>query len=203
MIPGVDVWRPCDAVETAVAWTGALEREDGPSCLLLSRQNVRAIERSADDIGSIRRGGYVMREAIGNAVDAVLVATGSEVEIALDAQRLLADEGIAVRVVSMPCTSAFDRQPRDYRDAVLPPAVPCASIEAGVTSFWRTYIGRDGLAFGIDRFGESAPANELYAHFGLDAKPIAAAVGDWLSARKSATARASALRADVLETVSA
>jgi len=203
MIPNVDVWRPCDAVETAVAWTAALERADGPSCLLLSRQNVRAIERSVDDIGSIRRGGYVLREAIGDAVAAVLVATGSEVEIALDAQRLLADGGIAVRVVSMPCTSVFDRQPRDHRDAVLPPGVPCVSIEAGVTSFWRTYIGRDGLAFGIDRFGESAPANELYAHFGLGAKPIAAAVRDWLSSRTGGPANPSAPQADVLETVSA
>ncbi len=186
MIPSVDVWRPCDAAETAVAWTSALERDDGPSCLLLSRQNLRPIERTHADIGSIRRGGYVLREADGGVPVAALLATGSEVEIALDAQRLLAAEGIAIRVVSMPCTSVFDRQPRAYRDAVLPANLRCASIEAGVTSFWRAYVGRDGLAFGIDRFGESAPAGELYAHFGLGAKPVATAVRDWLSARTQA-----------------
>jgi transketolase len=185
MIPNVDVWRPCDSVETSVAWAVALQRSHGPTCLLLSRQNVRPIERAAGDIESIRCGGYVLRDA-GGSPDAALIATGSEVEIALDAQRILAGEGIDVRVVSMPCTSVFDRMPRAYRDAVLPPLVPCVAIEAGVTSFWRAYIGRDGLAFGIDRFGESAPARELYAHFGLEAKSIAAAISEWLNARARA-----------------
>jgi transketolase len=184
LIPNVDVWRPCDGVETAVAWTSAMERAGGPSCLLLSRQNLRALARTPADVEAIRRGGYVLRHAEGKPA-AVIIATGSEVEIALDAQKLLAADGIAVRVVSMPCTSVFDRQPRDWRDAVLPPGMRCVSIEAGVTPFWRQYVGRDGLAFGIDRFGESAPAGELYAHFGLTAANVAAALRSTLNGQES------------------
>ena len=128
----------------------------------------------------MRRGGYVLREAPGGEPVAALIVTGSEAELALDAQQALAAEGIALRVVSMPCTSAFERQPRDYRDQVLPPHLPCASVEAGVTSFWRQYVGRDGLALGIDRFGESAPASDLYAHFGLTVANVTAAVRRWI-----------------------
>ena len=181
LIPNVDVWRPCDALETAIAWTCALARNDGPSCLLLSRQNVPPLARTPDDETAIRSGGYVLRDAGRGPLRAALIATGSEVAIALEAQRLLADDAIAVRVVSMPCTSVFDRRPREYRDAVLPPSLPCASIEAGVTSFWRQYVGRDGLALGIDRFGESAPAGDLYQHFGLTAERVAASIREWLA----------------------
>jgi transketolase len=184
LIPGLDVWRPCDGVETAVAWIAALERGDGPSCLLLSRQNVPPAPRAGDASEAIRRGGYVLREASGGAPQAVLIATGTEVAMALDAQALLAGEGIAVRVVSMPCTSAFERQPREYRDAVLPASLACAALEAGVTSSWRGWVGRDGLAIGLDRFGESAPAPDLYAHFGLTAPAVATALREWLEARR-------------------
>jgi transketolase len=176
IVPNLDVWRPCDAFETAVAWVEALERADGPSALLLSRQNVPALPRAIVDAQAIRSGGYVLRDVGPGAPRAVLLATGSEVAIALDAQRLLHDEGIVVRVVSMPCTSAFDRKPRVYRDTVIPPSLPCVSIEAGTTPFWRQYVGRDGTAIGIDRFGESAPAGALYEHFELTASRAAAAV---------------------------
>ncbi len=189
LIPNVDVWRPCDALETAVAWVAALERANGPSCLLLSRQNVPALARTPNDVEAIRNGGYVLRDAESGPARAVVIATGTEVAIALDAQRILADAGIAVRVVSMPCTSVFDRTARDYRDAVLPPSLPCVSIEAGVTSFWRAYIGREGLALGIDRFGESAPASELFAHFGLTATAVAAAVRGWIAIRETRDAQ--------------
>ena len=184
VIPNVDVWRPCDPLETAAAWVAAIERTDGPSCLLLSRQNLPIPPRPADVVASMRRGGYVLAEAAGDAPRAVLIATGSEVGLALDAQRKLAERGVAVRVVSMPSTSVFDRQPAEWRDRVLPPGVPCVSIEAGVTGFWRQYVGRDGLAIGIDRFGESAPAGALYDYFGLTADKVVARVADWLDARR-------------------
>ena len=183
MIPNVDVWRPCDPLETAAAWVAAIERSDGPSCLLLSRQNLPIPPRPADVVAGMRRGGYVLAEAAGGSPSAILIATGSEVGLALDAQAKLAERGVAVRVTSMPSTSVFDRQPAEWRDGVLPPGVPCVSIEAGVTGFWRQYVGRDGLAIGIDRFGESAPAGALYDYFGLTADKVVARVADWLEAR--------------------
>ena len=183
MIPNVDVWRPCDPLETAAAWVAAIERTDGPSCLLLSRQNLPIPPRPADVVAGMRRGGYVLADAAGGSPSAILIATGSEVGLALDAQAKLAERGVAVRVVSMPSTSVFDRQPVEWRDGVLPPGVPCVSIEAGVTGFWRQYVGRDGLAIGIDRFGESAPAGALYDYFGLTADKVVARVADWLEAR--------------------
>ncbi len=181
LIPGLAVWRPCDTVETAQAWVGAVERE-GPSCLLLSRQSVPFVARSSEQVEAIARGGYVLREWESADVSAgrqhtgegggtprrvVLIATGSEVALALEAVAPLAERGIAARVVSMPATTVFDRQPAAYRDAVLPPGVPRVAVEAGVTAFWRQYVGLDGEVVGIDRFGESAPASALYAHFGL------------------------------------
>jgi transketolase len=184
VIPNVDVWRPCDPLETAVAWVAGVERRDGPTCLLLSRQNLPIPPRPADVVDAIRRGGYVLSEAAAPAARAVLIATGSEVGLALDAQKKLAERGIAVRVVSMPSTSVFDRQPADWRDRVLPPGLPCASIEAGVTACWGRYVGRDGLAIGIDRFGESAPAGALFDYFGLTADKVAANVEAWLAARR-------------------
>jgi transketolase len=174
-IPGIDVWRPCDALETAVAWIVAVERRDGPSCLLLSRQNLPAQQRSAQAIDDVRRGGYVLREAGDGRPRAVIIATGSEVQLAVKAQAQLAEQGIAVRVVSMPCTSAFDRQDAQYRASVLPAGIPRVSVEAGITGFWRQYVGLDGEAVGIDRFGESAPAATLYDYFGLTADNVATA----------------------------
>ena len=176
LIPGLDVWRPCDTVETAQAWVSAVER-DGPSCLLLSRQNVRFVARTAGQIAAIARGGYVLRDwpdeaAHEQATRIVLIATGSEVSLALDAIAPLAAAGIAARVVSMPSTTAFDRQPHAWRAAVLPPGVPRVAIEAGVRGFWRQYVGLEGGVVGIDTFGESAPAAALFEHFGLNTQAL-------------------------------
>ncbi|HEU5282890.1 MAG TPA: transketolase C-terminal domain-containing protein, partial [Burkholderiales bacterium] len=162
-----EVWRPCDSTETAVAWTAAIERRDGPTALLLSRQNLPFVKRSDAQLGLIARGGYVLAEAQGSAPRVVLLATGSEVGLALDAQKALAEQGVAARVVSMPCTSAFDRQDAAYREAVLPRGVRRVAIEAGVSDFWRKYVGLEGAVLGIDRFGESAPAGDLFKYFGF------------------------------------
>ena len=175
LIPNMEVWRPCDTVETAVAWASALERRDGPTSLALSRQSLPFVKRAPEALAAIRRGGYVISEAQG-AARAAIIATGSEVAIALEAQRALAAEGIPVRVVSMPCTSAFDRQDLAWREAVLPRKLPRVSIEAGVTDYWRKYVGLEGEAIGVDRFGESAPAADLYKFLGIDAAHLAAAV---------------------------
>jgi len=172
LIPGLDVWRPCDTVESALAWAAALERRDGPTALLYSRQNVPFMTRDAPTLANVRRGGYVLSEAQG-AAHAVLIATGSEVSIALEAQQKLAGEGLAVRVVSMPSTSVFDRQDAGYRAEVLPRGVPRVAVEAGVSGFWRKYVGLEGGVVGIDRFGESAPAPELFKHFGFTAEHVA------------------------------
>jgi transketolase len=167
LIPGMDVWRPCDAVETAVCWVAAIERVDGPSSLLLSRQNLPFQTRAPEQVADIRRGGYVLAESPGGAPAVVLIATGSEVALAMDARKALAEAGIAARVVSMPATSVFDRQDETYRASVLPRGVKRVSIEAGVTDGWRKYVGLDGAAVGIDSFGESAPAGDLFKHFGF------------------------------------
>ncbi len=171
MIPNMDVWRPCDTVESAVAWAYAIERRNGPSCLLFSRQNVAFQKRSADVLANIQRGGYVLSAEAG-ALRAVIIATGSEIPMAVEAQTELGKRGIAARVVSMPCTQAFDRQDAAYRSSVLPAGVPRISVEAGVTDFWRKYVGLEGVAVGIDTFGESAPAAELYRHFGITVERI-------------------------------
>src|SRR5262249_37565062 len=157
-IPGMDVWRPCDTVESAVAWIAAIERKDGPSSLLLTRQNVPFQKRDAHTTAAIRRGGDVPRHP--QDPKAVIVATGSEVQLALGAKQKLAAEGVVVRVVSMPCTSLFDRQPPMYRDVVLIPTLPKVAVEAGVSDFWRKYVGLEGAVVGIDRYGEHAPAGE-------------------------------------------
>ena len=176
LIPRMDVWRPCDAVETQVAWIAAIERRDGPSCLLLSRQNLPAQPRDAATWPQIQRGGYVLVDAPAATPQAVLIATGSEVEMAVQTQRQLALEGLAVRVVSMPCTSVFDRQDAGYRERVLPHGIPRIAVEAGVSDYWRKYVGLDGAVLGIDRFGESAPAAQLFEHFGFTATNLAALV---------------------------
>jgi transketolase len=183
LIPGMDVWRPSDTVETAVAWAAAIERRDGPTSLLFSRQNVQFQSRDADAIASIRRGGYVIVDSA--QPRAVIIATGSEVPLAVGARAKLAEEGIAVRVVSMPCTSVFDRQDAAYRERVLPRGVPRVAVEAGVTDYWRKYVGAadsgHGAVVGIDRFGESAPGPELFKHFGFTVESVVAAVKRVLS----------------------
>jgi transketolase len=170
----MDVWRPCDTVETAVAWACAIERKDGPSSLALSRQNLPFVKRGATAAADIRRGGYVISDAA--SPRAVIIATGSEVSIALAAQKKLAEGGFAVRVVSMPCTSVFDRQEPAWRDAVLPRGIPRVAIEAGVPDYWRKYVGLEGDVIGIDRFGESAPAADVYKFLGVDTDHLVAAV---------------------------
>ena len=176
LIPNMEVWRPCDTVETVVAWGYALERKDGPTSLLLTRQNVAFVKRERPQLESVRRGGYVISEAAGGPARAAVIATGSEVAPALAAQKLLAQEGVPVRVVSMPSTTVFDRQDAAYRDSVLGRGLPRVAVEAGVTDYWRKYVGLEGVVIGIDRFGESAPGGELFKHFGFTPEKIVAAV---------------------------
>ena len=175
MIPNMDVWRPCDTVETMVAWTQAVEKRSGPSALCLSRQNLPFVKRDAATLAAIARGGYVLAEAEGKA-QAVIIATGSEVDLALKAQAELAKEGIAVRVVSMPNTNAFDRQDAAYKAGVLPKGLPRVAVEAGVTGGWYKYVGLEGAVVGLDRFGESAPAGVLFKEFGFTAENVVKAV---------------------------
>ena len=175
LIPNMDVWRPCDTAESLIAWAEAVKASDHPSCLIFSRQNLPYIPRSTDTLDKICRGGYVIQEAAGKA-QAVIIATGSEVELALNAQKALAEQGIAVSVVSMPCTNVFDRQPAAYRAAVLPADLPKVAVEAGVSDGWYKYVGTHGKVVGLDRFGESAPADELFKLFGFTVENVVAAV---------------------------
>ena len=175
LIPNMDVWRPCDTAESLIAWAEAVKASDHPSCLIFSRQNLPYIPRSTDTLDKICRGGYVIQEAAGKA-QAVIIATGSEVELALNAQKALAEQGIAVSVVSMPCTNVFDRQPAAYRAAVLPADLPKVAVEAGVSDGWYKYVGTHGKVVGLDRFGESAPADELFKLFGFTVDNVVAAV---------------------------
>ena len=172
LIPNMSVWRPADTVETAIAWQAAIENEEGPTCLLLSRQGLPFIEREVVDVDEIRRGAYLVHAP--RAAKAVLIATGSEVSLALAAARQLADEGIRVRVVSMPSTTTFDSQDVAYKRRLLPDDLPRIAVEAGVTDFWWKY--RPAAVVGIDRFGESAPASVLNQHFGMTADNVAATV---------------------------
>ena len=174
LIPNLDVWRPADGLETAVAWASAIERADGPTALTLSRQNLPNLTGGKVAAGTIRRGGYVLSDMEG--AQAVLIGTGSELTVAMAAQAALAGEGIATRVVSMPCTNVFDRQDAAYQDAVLPPHLTAVAVEAAHPDFWRKYVGRTGAVVGIASFGESAPAKDLYAHFGITAQCVADAV---------------------------
>lgn len=180
LIPNMTVWRPCDTVETAVAWAAALERDSGPTCLLLTRQNVPFQKRDAAQIAAIRRGAYVLADWNGGGKRAVIIATGSEVALAMDARDALAADGIAARVVSMPSTRVFDDEDAAYRVSVLPPGIPRVAVEAGSTDGWRKYVGaiddpRAGVV-GLDTYGESAPAAVLFKHFGFTAENVAAAV---------------------------
>jgi transketolase len=175
MIPNMDVWRPCDTVETMVAWVAAVERTTGPTSLCLSRQNLPFVARDAATLANIARGGYVISEAKGGKPKAVIIATGSEVDVALKAQAAMEAE-IPVRVVAMPSTNVFDRQDAAYRESVLPRGVPRVAIEAGVTDGWYKYVGLDGVVIGLDRFGESAPAGQLFKEFGFTAGNVVKAV---------------------------
>ena len=170
-IPNMDVWRPADSTETAVAWVMAVERLTGPTSLVLSRQALPFIARNDDQIAAIRKGAYVISEATGTA-QIILIATGSEVDLALKSQAALAEKGIQARVVSMPSTNVFDRQDRSYKDSVLTPGVKRVAIEAGVTDYWRKYVGLEGGVVGIDTFGESAPAGALMKHFGFTVENV-------------------------------
>lgn len=175
-IPNNDVWRPGDAVESAVSWKAAITRKDGPSCLVFSRQNLQHQPRSDAQLKLIERGGYVLADAEGGAPDVILIATGSEVGLAVEAKQTLDAAGLKTRVVSMPSTDVFDRQDAAYRESVLPNAVrKRVAVEAGVTGFWRKYVGLDGDVVGIDTFGASAPADQLYAYFKITAEHVVAA----------------------------
>ncbi|WP_115531002.1 transketolase [Xanthomonas campestris] len=172
-IPNNDVWRPGDAVESAVSWKAAITRKDGPSCLVFSRQNLQHQPRSAEQIKLIERGGYVLADAEGGTPDVILIGTGSEVGLAVEAKKTLDAAGLKTRVVSMPSTDVFDRQDAAYREQVLPNAVrKRVAVEAGVTGFWRKYVGLDGDVVGIDTFGASAPADQLYAYFKITAEHV-------------------------------
>jgi transketolase len=183
LIPNLSVWRPCDTVETAAAWAAAVGRAasigmtvraGGPTALLLSRQNLPFVARAPDVLSNVRRGGYVLSDA--NQPQAIIIATGSEVDLALKAQAVLAGDGVAVRVVSMPSTDVFDQQAPDYRALVLPRGLPRVAVEAGVSGFWFKYVGLDGAVVGIDRYGESAPAGDLFNYFGLTTEAVVTAV---------------------------
>ena len=166
IIPNMRLWRPCDTVETAAAWADAVERRDGPTSLVLTRQALPPMLRTATQVADIARGGYVLADSDGRP-DCVLIATGSEVALAMDAAKGLAEKGRKVRVVSMPCTQLFDAQPQQYRDSVLLPDVPRVAIEAGARDGWWRYVSCSGAVIGIDSFGASAPAKKLFEHFGF------------------------------------
>ncbi|MEP6657171.1 MAG: transketolase C-terminal domain-containing protein, partial [Betaproteobacteria bacterium] len=181
LIPGMSLWRPCDTVETAAAWAAAIEPSHGPTCLLLTRQNVPFQQRTDAGLATIRRGGYVLADWPDGDVPqrVVILATGSEVALAMGARDLLARTGIAARVVSMPSTDVFDHQDAAYRAAVLPAGVPRVAVEAGATGGWHKYVGAIdnplGRVVGIDTFGESAPAGVLFKYFGLTSESVAEA----------------------------
>jgi transketolase len=176
MIPRMSVWRPCDAVESAVAWKAAVEHTGGPNCLIFSRQNLKHMNRTAEQIDAIRRGGYVLFDCEGKP-EAVIIGTGSEIGLAMDAARALTEKGRRVRVVSLPSTDVFDAQDESYRESVLPATLTArVAVEAGVTDYWRKYVGLGGKVVGIDTFGESAPADQVYKHFGITAENVVKAV---------------------------
>jgi len=170
-IPRMEVWRPCDATEVSTAWIAAVENLENPTSLVLSRQGTSFIPRTGSQITDIRKGGYVLSDCDGKT-DVIIIATGSEVGLAMDSQAALKEDGVNVRVVSMPCTHAFDRQEKKYQDSVLTPSVKRVSIEAGVTDFWRKYVGLDGTSVGINTYGESAPGGDLFKHFGFTVENV-------------------------------
>lgn len=172
LIPNMTVWRPCDAVESAIAWKMAIEKNTGPSSLLFSRQKLAHMDRTPDQIENIKKGAYVLLDCEGDP-EVIIIATGSEVEMAMSAAQKLNETGGKIRVVSMPATDLFDSQDQAYRDSVLPPTCrQRISVEAGVTDYWRKYVGLDGMVLGVDNFGESAPANDVFEHFDLTATKL-------------------------------
>ena len=171
MMPNLDVWRPCDSVEAFVAWRTAIEHKQTPTALILTRQNLPHQGRDAAQIESIAKGGYVLKDCVGTP-QAVIIATGSEVALAIAAQQTLADKGVAVRIVSMPSSFMFDQQDAAYRASVLPRGIPRVAVEAGVTGYWRQYVGLEGAVVGIDRFGECGPANQVFEYLGLTAANV-------------------------------
>ena len=178
MIPNMNVWRGCDAVESAVSWQQAIERTEGPSCLIFSRQGLAHQERTPEQIADIAKGGYILKDCKGKP-DAIIIATGSEVGLAMGAAEKLA--GKKIRVVSMPSVDAFEAQDAAYREAVLPAAVTArVAVEAAVTDGWYKYVGLNGKVIGINRFGESAPAGELFKEFGFTVDNVVKAVEDVL-----------------------
>lgn len=175
-IPNMDVWRPCDSVESTVAWARSIERRDGPSTLIFSRQNLPFQKRNAATIKLIDKGGYILSEAANGKPQAIIIATGSEIGLAMNAQQVLTESGIKVRVVSMPCTSLFDRQDQVYKDSVLLNGIKRVAVEAGIADFWRKYVGLEGAVVGMTTFGESAPADDLFKHFGFTVDNVVKAV---------------------------
>jgi transketolase len=180
LMPNMRVWRTCDTVETAVAWRDAIERRDGPTSLILTRQGLPHQQRDAEQIADIARGGYVLRDCK-KSPDLILIATGSEVALAVSAAKELAADGVKARVVSMPCTDLFDAQDATYREQVLPAAVKArVVIEAGVTASWWRYAGAEGRVIGLDQFGKSAPADELFEYFGFSTSNVVAVAKETL-----------------------
>jgi transketolase len=180
LMPNMHVWRPCDTVETAVAWRAAIERRSGPTCLVLSRQDLPHVPRTPEQVLGVARGGYIVSSSAAPPA-LTLIATGSEVQLAIGAARELTKSGVAVRVVSMPCTEVFDSQPAEYRDHVLPRSGARLAIEAGATDGWWRYVGARGAVVGLDRFGHSAPAKALFEHFGFTVDAVVAAAKRLLS----------------------
>ncbi len=167
LTPNVDMWRPCDAVESAISWQQAIERKDGPSSLIFSRQNLTAMPRDKQQLADVKRGGYILSEAKGELAG-ILIATGSEVELAMKAQESLQSEGVFVRVVSMPCTDVFEKQDAAYRESVLPAAISSrVAVEAGIADYWYKYVGLNGAVVGMQTFGESGPAGQVFEYFGF------------------------------------
>jgi transketolase len=179
LIPNLMVWRPCDTTESTVAWGAAIERKNGPSALIFSRQNCPFVSRSTAQIKDIARGGYVLRDPQSGKIDAVIIATGSEIALALQTAERLEQDGVGIRIVSMPSTTVFDQQNATYKSSVLPANIPRIAIEAGVSDFWWKY----GCAavHGVDTFGESAPAGQLYEYFGLTVDQISKTVKQCIS----------------------
>ncbi|MDH5728512.1 MAG: transketolase, partial [Gammaproteobacteria bacterium] len=181
LLPNMSVWRPCDAVESAVAWKCAIEKRNGPSSLIFSRQGLPHQIRGDMQIANIARGGYILKDS--KAVpDAIIIATGSEVALAMDAAKALEGKGKNIRVVSMPCVDAYETQDAAYKESVLPAGVTArVVVEAGVTSSWYRYAGLNGKVIGLDRFGESAPAGELFKHFGFTVENVVNTVNEVLA----------------------
>jgi transketolase len=181
LMPNMSVWRPCDTVETAAAWRYAIERQVGPTSLVLTRQGLPFQPRTGAQLSDIARGGYVLKDTSGTP-DIVFIATGSEVALAVSAADALAADGVQARVVSMPCTDVFEAQDAGYRESVLPAdANARVVIEAGVTDGWWRYAGAKGRVIGLDRFGESAPAGELFEHFGFSTDNVVAVAKELLN----------------------